>query len=130
VCGLPPRTKTQGPDHESGPPDDGRRTTDDDRERAEGAAKYPVLVLRAQFLDDVFERGDDLVAFDAGLREAKLQLECLAGRLVAEDEGLRAPRLLFGGLFPDGFAGRTAVAGDFFDQGDHFLGVSLPNYLQ
>jgi hypothetical protein len=23
----------------------------------------------------------------------------------------------------------AAFAGDFFDQGDHFLGVSLPNYL-
>ena len=80
-------------------------------------------------LNDGLERLDDFVALDPGLGEPQLQLEGFGGGLVAEDERLRAAGFGFGGLFADVFARRAAFAGDFFDQGDHFLGVSLPNYL-
>src|SRR5262245_8051347 len=84
----------------------------------------------AEFLDDGLERLDDFFLVDARLGETELEPEGLGGRLVAERVVLRSAGLGLGGLFffADGFSS-GAVAGDFLDQGDHFLGVSLPNYL-
>ena len=62
--------------------------------------------------------------------EPQLQLERFRRRLVAEDVGFGRPGFGLGGLFPDCLARNAAVAGDFLDQGDHFLRVALSNYLQ
>src|SRR5688500_5804 len=87
------------------------------------------LFLASQILDDAFERGDDFLALDAGLGELQRQVEGLRRRLVAEDVRLRTAWLWFRGFLADRLAGGDAVASEFLDQGDHFLGVALPNYL-
>ena len=77
-----------------------------------------------------FERVDHLVAADAGSGETEFEVEQLGRRPVGEHEVLRPARLGLGGGGADLLARGAALAGDFLDQGGHFLGCLLPNYLQ
>src|SRR5215471_8830707 len=101
------------------------------RKRSELAAASSVLLI-PQFADDGLQRLDHFLAIDAGLREPQLQVERLGGRLVFEDVVLRTAGFWLRGVLvlSDGLAGGASVTGDPLDQGDHFLRVALPNYLQ
>ena len=67
---------------------------------------------------------------DLLLANLSCRLNALVEPCSSNDERLRPAWLGLRGLAADGLASRwDLVAGDFFDQGDHFLWVSLPNYL-
>src|SRR5579884_4131518 len=100
------------------------RTAAAGRRGARGPATR--LLVLAELAEDAFERVDDLVARDAALAEIQLQVERLGRRPVREDVMLRPPRLRLGGLLAELLAGGAALAGDFFDEGGHFLRGLLP----
>src|SRR6266508_5476329 len=84
----------------------------------------------AEVANDRFERVDDFVPAGAALGKADFEVERFGRRPVGEDVVLGAPRPRLGGggaqLLP---CGGAALAGEFLDQGGHFLGRILPNYL-
>src|SRR5436309_9684305 len=87
------------------------------------------LFLFAELANDGFERVDDFVPIDAGLGETQPEVELFGRRPVREHElfgtpGAR-PRRFLAQLLPR----RTALAGNFLDEGRHFLGCILPNHL-
>src|SRR5438445_12926285 len=88
------------------------------------------LLALTEFADDRLERVDDLIAIDAALREADLQIELLGWGPIGEHVLLRPSRLRLRRRLPELLARRAALAGDLFNQGGHFLGRLLPNYLQ
>src|SRR5439155_18751715 len=89
----------------------------------------PLLAL-AELADDGLERVDDLVAIDAALREADLQIELLGRGPIGEYVLLWPSRLRLRRRLPQLLARGAPLAGDLFNQGGHFLGRLLPNYLQ
>src|SRR5215217_4786683 len=90
-----------------------------------------LLPLRAaKLLEDVLEGGDDLVLLDLGLLEAQTQIEGLRRRPEAEHEKPGAACLRLRGLFSDVLPRGVALAGKLLHEGEHFLRVRLPNYLQ
>src|SRR5262245_52018131 len=112
-------------------PAEPRSAKSDTPNRDPGTARSePRLATFLELSNDRLERGDDFVALDSGLGEAQLQLERFGGGLVAENVGLGPPGLGFGSLFSNRLARDAPFAGDFLHQGDHFLVVSLSNYLQ
>ena len=64
------------------------------------------------------------------LRETEAQVERLGLGPEREDERLRPALLGLGGLFAQVLPGRGAALGDLLDEGQHFLRIALPNYLQ
>src|SRR5690606_21956075 len=97
---------------------------------AETSARY-LSGIRLQFRDDVLEGGNDLCLVDLGLPELQAQIEGLRGRSVLKDIRLRSARTRSGSHAPCLFARRRglAVARQLLDEGDHFFGCLLPNYL-
>src|SRR5262249_52736753 len=86
--------------------------------------------LLPEVAEDGFERLDDLVARRARLGEGDLEVEGLGRRAVGEDVVLRAADLGFLRRVAELLAGGAgALDGDFFNQGGHFLGGILSNYL-
>src|SRR5437867_4983058 len=89
----------------------------------------PRLLALAQVAEDRLERVDDLVARCPALVEAESQVERLGRRPEREHVVLRAPGLRLRRRLAKLLARRAALAGDLFDEGSHFLGGLLPNYL-
>jgi hypothetical protein len=90
----------------------------------------PKAIDLPQVAQDGFEGFDDFVLRRAPLTEAQFQVERLGRRPVGEDEMLRPARLRLGDGLAELLARRAALGGDLIDQGHHFIGVFLPNYLQ
>src|SRR4029079_12770833 len=88
------------------------------------------LLGLAQLADDGLERLDHFVPRGAALVEAELEVERLGRRPEGEDVVLRAswprPGRRLAHLLPCD----AALTGDLLDEGGHFLGGILSNYLQ
>src|SRR5215831_9471027 len=80
------------------------------------------LLGLAELAKDCFERADDVFARGPALSKREFQIECLVRRSIREDKRFRAARLRPRRGLTDLLPRRAALAGDFLDQGGHFLG--------
>src|SRR5260370_19192339 len=80
-------------------------------------------LLRFELFDDRLQRFNHLVAIDAGLGEAQLQVEQLGGGFVLERVMLRTPGLGLRCFLADRLPRYPAVPAHPLADCDHFLGV-------